>query len=157
GVLFRLAPEKLTGLSFPPPGWRLRQRPPAAEAGVQPESAEPLFEGIPVQDANYWLQEDGTSGGSWLSLNTERCLDPATGALIETCVSIQVSTRQKELERSVLESSHFIQSMAAATPEIFYIFDLEKQSALYVNRNLLSYLGYAPSEIIEFGSEVLPK
>jgi PAS domain S-box-containing protein len=68
-------------------------------------------------------------------------------------ISIDV-TEQKEATQRIKEQEHFIQQIADASPTILYLFDAERQSIVYINREIFFVLGYLPDEIQEAGEEV---
>ena len=51
---------------------------------------------------------------------------------------------------------HFFERIAAVTPAILYIFDLEKMENVWANRSLFTHLGYTEDEVREMGGDVLP-
>lgn len=67
-------------------------------------------------------------------------------------VSEQVMATQK-----IKEQEHFIQQIADASPTILYLYDVDKQSIVYINREIFFVLGYLPEEILEAGAQVTEK
>ncbi|MBW4615516.1 MAG: PAS domain S-box protein [Desmonostoc vinosum HA7617-LM4] len=65
-------------------------------------------------------------------------------------------TERKHAEEALQASQHFVQRIADSSPNILYIFDLEEQRNIYVNRELTSLLGYSNEEIKQMGTQVLP-
>ena len=63
-------------------------------------------------------------------------------------ISLDV-TEQIEATRRIEEQEHFIQQIADASPTILYLFDVERQRIIYVNREIFFVLGYIPEEIYE--------
>lgn len=55
-------------------------------------------------------------------------------------------TLRKQAEASLEESRRFIQQITEMTPSILYVFDLEQQCNVFVNRRLETVLGYAWEE-----------
>jgi PAS domain S-box-containing protein len=49
----------------------------------------------------------------------------------------------KRTELELRQNQHFVQSVAEATPEIIYVYDLLSDSNVYVNRRLEDVLGYS--------------
>lgn len=64
-------------------------------------------------------------------------------------------TDQKEAIRKLEEQEYFIQQIADASPTILYLFDVEKGSMIYMNREIFFVLGYLPEEVVELGEDVL--
>ena len=63
-------------------------------------------------------------------------------------------TEQIEATEKIKEQEHFIQQIADASPTILYLYDVEKASIEYINREIFFVLGYLPEEIIEAGESV---
>ncbi len=56
-------------------------------------------------------------------------------------------TSRKRAEMALQESQRFIQQIAEASPNILYLYDLQTQRNVYVNREIGAILGYTPAEI----------
>jgi PAS domain S-box-containing protein len=63
-------------------------------------------------------------------------------------------TDQVEAAEKIKEQEHFIQQIADASPTILYLFDVEQQRIVYINREIFFVLGYSPDEIIEQESNI---
>ncbi len=63
-------------------------------------------------------------------------------------LEIEVAGRTVALQ----ESQEFIQKIADASPNILYLFDLQKQRNVYANRELTVLLGYTPEQIQAMGA-----
>lgn len=63
-------------------------------------------------------------------------------------ISLDITEQVKATEK-IKEQEHFIQQIADASPTILYLFDIEKQSFAYINREVFFVLGYSPEEIID--------
>ena len=59
-------------------------------------------------------------------------------------------------EERIAEQDLFIQHLADASPTILYLFDVQKNSIAYVNKEIYFVLGYTTDEIIGMGSHVIP-
>lgn len=68
-----------------------------------------------------------------------------------TCAALDI-THRKKAELALQESERFIQRIADASPNILYIYDIEKQQNIYANKNIALVLGYSPSEIQNMGN-----
>lgn len=68
-----------------------------------------------------------------------------------TCTALDI-THRKKAELALQESERFIQRIADASPNILYIYDLEKHQNVYANKNIAVVLGYTPSEIQDMGN-----
>jgi PAS domain S-box-containing protein len=70
------------------------------------------------------------------------------------CICRDISERKKA-EIALQQSQHFIQQIADASPNILYLYDLEEQRNVYVNREISTILGYSPEEIQAMGANFL--
>jgi len=61
-------------------------------------------------------------------------------------------TRQKLIEKELLEKQYFITKLTDATPSIITLYNLRTKKYLYVSAGLQKLLGYNPSEIITNGT-----
>jgi PAS domain S-box-containing protein len=68
--------------------------------------------------------------------------------------SILDITARRQAERALQESQHFIEQIAQASPNILYVYDLQAQRNVYVNREISIVLGYTPAEIQAMGSSL---
>jgi PAS domain S-box-containing protein len=71
-------------------------------------------------------------------------------------ISLDV-TEQVEATQKIKEQEHFIQQIADASPTILYLYDVEKQSIVYINREIFFVLGYLPDEVLNWKDEVTEK
>ena len=69
--------------------------------------------------------------------------------------SFNISDR-KQAEEALRESQHFIQRVADASPNLWYIYDLIEPRNVYANREIAAILGYTPEEIQAMGEAILP-
>ena len=63
-------------------------------------------------------------------------------------------TEQQEATQKIADQEHFIQQIAEASPTILYLYDVEKQSIVYINREVYFVLDYLPQEILEAGQGI---
>ncbi len=61
-------------------------------------------------------------------------------------------TARREAEQKLLQSRHFIQSVAEASPNILYVYDLVECCNVYSNRQVGVTLGYSPEAIQQMGA-----
>lgn len=66
-------------------------------------------------------------------------------------------TDQIEASQKIKEQEHFIEQIADASPTILYLFDVEKQSMVYINREVFFVLGYSPDEVLDWNSAITEK
>jgi PAS domain S-box-containing protein len=70
------------------------------------------------------------------------------GAKIYQC-HLKDITEKRILENKLRERQLFIEKITEQTPDIIYIFNLEKRETIYANKNLIEILGYRIDEINE--------
>jgi PAS domain S-box-containing protein len=81
--------------------------------------------------------------------------DRNSGGKVEHILNISLDvTEQMEATEKIREQEHFIQQIADASPTILYLYDVEKQSIVYINREIFFVLGYLPDEVISWNEEV---
>ena len=71
-------------------------------------------------------------------------------------ISLDV-TEQMAATEKIKEQEHFIQQIADASPTILYLYDVEKQGMVYINREIFFVLGYLPDEIIGWQDTITEK
>ena len=65
---------------------------------------------------------------------------------------IQDISDRKKAEIALQESQDFLQKVTDTSPNIIYIYDLQQQCNIYVNREIATILGYSPIEIQAMGA-----
>ncbi len=70
------------------------------------------------------------------------------------CFLKDISDR-KQAEAALLENQRFIQSIADATPNLLYVYDLIEQRNIYANSELTTILGYSTEDVEDLGSPLL--
>ncbi|RYE62044.1 MAG: PAS domain S-box protein, partial [Oxalobacteraceae bacterium] len=68
---------------------------------------------------------------------------------------IEDITSDRTAETALKESRRFLEKIAAATPTVWYVFDLQEQRSVYVNRGITKVLGYTPEEVYSGGVAML--
>ena len=58
----------------------------------------------------------------------------------------------RESKVALRDQQHLIQSIADATPNIIYLYDLRQRRFLYLNRRILDILGYHPEEVLRLAA-----
>lgn len=71
-----------------------------------------------------------------------------------TCAALDI-TERKKTELALKESQYLIQRITEASPDILYIYDLQEQRNVYINREMAGLLGYSAEEMQNMGSELL--
>ena len=65
-------------------------------------------------------------------------------------------TARKQADEQLRENHRFITEMTAVLPGVLYIFDLQQQRNIYVNRHTGAVLGYSAEEIHVLGKDFIP-
>ena len=71
-------------------------------------------------------------------------------------ISLDV-TEQKEATQKIADQEHFIQQIADASPTILYLYDVDEQSIVYINREIFFVLGHLPDEIMDAADAITEK
>ncbi|MEW5861093.1 MAG: PAS domain-containing protein [Cyanobacteriota bacterium] len=75
-----------------------------------------------------------------------------TAELSKTLHTLQSEIAEhKRTQEELLQSQHFIQRIAEASPNVLFLYDLIEQRNVYINREIAAILGYTPQEIQETG------
>ncbi len=70
-------------------------------------------------------------------------------------VRVKDITTRKQAEAKLQESKRFIERVANASPNLWYIYDHIEQRNVYTNRELATVLGYTPEQMEAMGSGLL--
>lgn len=104
-------------------------------------------------EMNYrFLRKDGSE--AVLHTVGEVIRDPA-GAPIKMFGIVQDITESIKTEETLREAKHFAQSLIKTTPQLIYIYDLEKKKNIFANREIAGVIGYSTAEIQAMGSGVM--
>lgn len=68
-------------------------------------------------------------------------------------ISIDITDRVAA-EQKVVEQEHFIRHIADASPTVLFLYDLERNSIVYINNEIEPVLGYTPKEVLDLGDSV---
>lgn len=101
------------------------------------------------------MTQSGATEGRWVEMRTTPLVKSGseTQALV---IAIDIDGR-KRAEAQLRESRDFIERFARTAPYVIYVFDIEKQQTVWVNRLFTDDLGY-PKELAEsWGDSALPK
>jgi PAS domain S-box-containing protein len=75
--------------------------------------------------------------------------------MVEHVLNITLDVSDQKLAvQKIKEQEHFIQQIADASPTILYLYEVETQSIVYINREIFFVLGYTPNEILNAGSDI---
>jgi PAS domain S-box-containing protein len=89
----------------------------------------------------------------WVKVSAKPIVN-AEGDVVSVQGILSDISDRKLSELALQESQHFIQQIAEASPNILYLYDLQEQRNVYVNREIGSILGYTPDEIQAMGSSL---
>ncbi|MBK9714067.1 MAG: PAS domain S-box protein [Kouleothrix sp.] len=94
------------------------------------------------------------SGGSelWALVATNPLRDDA-GNFVGALGMITDITARKRAEQALRESQHLLQSIAEATPDLIYVWELEERRDVFLNRPIPAALGYGADEIERMGAD----
>ncbi len=67
------------------------------------------------------------------------------------------TTERKEIIAAALEREKFIESITTSSPDLIYVFDIERRMNIYSNHHIAGALGYSEREIAEMGDGALKK
>ncbi len=68
--------------------------------------------------------------------------------------TIQDISDKVRIEKDLIESNRFKESMENAMPGLLYVYDIKKQVNIYVNHNITRTLGYSWEDIEEMGNNI---
>ncbi len=91
----------------------------------------------------------------WALLSVSLIRDQNGNALYFV-TQVQNISGRKHTELALQESKRFIQQIADSSPNILYLYDLNEERNLYVNREITKILGYTPTEVQAMGDAFLP-
>ena len=84
-------------------------------------------------------------------LSSEDTLDGACFAYL-----IEDISPHRVAEDAIRDSRRFLEQVAATTPHIWYVYDLQEQCTIYANREIAGVLGYNADEIQAMGATMIP-
>lgn len=65
-------------------------------------------------------------------------------------------TERKQAEEKLQEQKRFIESIADASPNILYVYNIFEDQMIYANSEFGKILGYTPAEVVAMGSRFIP-
>jgi PAS domain S-box-containing protein len=63
-------------------------------------------------------------------------------------------TDRKLAEEALKDNQYFTDRILQVTPNLIYIYDLEEHCNVYANRDILSFLGYTPLDMMDSGADI---
>jgi PAS domain S-box-containing protein len=117
-------------------------------AALEKANADPERKDV-VEEFTYRIRH---INGHYLWFHTYGTIfDRNSEGKVEHILSISLNvTEQVEATEKIKEQEHFIQQIADASPTILYLYDAEKQSVVYINREIFFVLGYLPEEVLSW-------
>jgi PAS domain S-box-containing protein len=100
------------------------------------------------------FKEDGTVG--WLLLHALPVLDEQ-GEVLEWFGTASDITARKKAEEELKEEKHFLEQITDQTPHLIYVFDLDEQCFVYVNRRIEELTGITQEYAYGMGPHLFKK
>ena len=94
------------------------------------------------------------SSSQYYDLTVEPLLDEVGEIIGVACAALDI-TNIKQAQINLQENQYFTQLIVDISPDIIYIYDLQKQRNIYVN-NAIASLGYSASELQIMGEDLFP-
>jgi diguanylate cyclase (GGDEF)-like protein/PAS domain S-box-containing protein len=88
---------------------------------------------------------DGHGRERWIGQNVQLIVEDGRATGFQA-IARDISER-KRAEAELQKSRNFVERIAATTPGILYVYDLEERRNVYSNREVIAVLGYKPEEI----------
>ena len=89
---------------------------------------------------------DGHGHERWIGQNVQMVFDGA-GPMGFQAIAREI-TERKRAEFELQKSRNFVERIAATTPGVLYVYDLDERRAVFSNREIVTVLGYKPEEIM---------
>jgi PAS domain S-box-containing protein len=134
-AMFGYANDELLGQAVEtliPGAARGRHRDERAGYADQPHN-RPMGSGLDLRG----LRKDGTTFPVDISLSS---VETGDGVLL--CSAIRDVSEHRRMEGELRARQRFIEAVAAASPPVIYVFDLDQLRLTYSNRSILAELGY---------------
>ncbi|GAB3303321.1 PAS domain S-box protein [Hymenobacter tenuis] len=109
-----------------------------------------------VMSSEYRVQHrDGS--WRWLSLKSTCFTRQPNGRVWQMVVSAADVTERRLTEEELRQSRLFVERITETTPNLIYIYDIEKEANVYCNQFIETVLGYTDQELQEMGDRMLEK
>ena len=92
----------------------------------------------------------------WAKVSLWRLASHGINDETQIAYAIEDISSYRTIEAALLANHHFYERIAAATPHIWYVFDLMEQRNVYANREIAELLGFDANEIREMGASLMP-
>ncbi len=91
---------------------------------------------------------DGHGHVRWIDQNVQLVFEGTEVVGFQTIA--REITERKRTEFELQKSRNFIERIAATTPGILYVYDLEQRRNVFNNREIITVLGYTPEQVQKF-------
>ncbi len=91
---------------------------------------------------------DGHGHVRWIDQNVQLVFEGSEVVGFQTIA--REITERKRAEFELQKSRNFIERIAATTPGILYVYDLEQRRNVFNNREIITVLGYTPEQVQKF-------
>ncbi len=158
GIFDYLSPQFQTLFGFDPNDWIgkpfIDLVHPEDHDWIVSEYVRTVPSGEKVKKAEFrHLHQDGHY--VWVSVNTTPIINADSIIIGNQGILTDISERKKA-EQELLENQRLIQQIADCSPNVLYLYDLQEQRNIYINREILATLGYSAIEVQEIGAAWLP-
>ncbi len=98
-----------------------------------------------------FTRSDGTPGYMFVKGNPVANSQGQTTHLVGILMDI---SDRKRIEVALQESQEFIRKIVESSPNLIYVYDLQEQRNIFVNREITHILGYTPAEVQAMGERL---
>jgi diguanylate cyclase (GGDEF)-like protein/PAS domain S-box-containing protein len=85
----------------------------------------------------------------WIGQNVQLVFDDSKKVLGFQAIAREI-TERKRAEFELQKSRNLVERIAATTPGILYVYDLDSRRNIFNNREIITVLGYAPEQMQKF-------
>ncbi|WP_045688892.1 PAS domain S-box protein [Hymenobacter sp. AT01-02] len=93
----------------------------------------------------------------WMSLKTTSFMRHPDGQAWQIIGSASDVTERRHAEEQLRQSRMLMERVTNTTPNLIYIFDIDKQANVYYNRYVETMLGYTEAEALELGDRFITR
>ncbi|MBI1279170.1 MAG: PAS domain S-box protein [Anaerolineaceae bacterium] len=91
---------------------------------------------------------------TWTDSDISILIDLAASVMTE--IELRTELRERErIEAQLRESEHFVNEILTTAPDIIYVFDTIEKRNIFVNHDIMDFLGYTPKQIQDMGSQIM--
>ncbi|NJM60234.1 MAG: PAS domain-containing protein [Oscillatoriales cyanobacterium RU_3_3] len=121
---------------------------------IQQQWETAIAAGVPYETEFRWRHCDGVD--RWYLCRAVPLKDES-GKIVEWVGTNTDITALKQTEAALQESQRFNQQVAETLPGVLSVYDAIEQRHVYINPQVGKLLGYTAEQMLEMGSEVIPK